>query len=59
MKRIVINGKYLLMLNEQAEKLADIIEARTGHRPNITTARNFDSQPNVSFGMVKPNYGGR
>ena len=59
MKRIAINGKYLLMLNEQAEKLADIIEARTGHRPNITTARNFDSQPNVSFGMVKPNYGGK
>ena len=59
MKRITINGKYLLMLNEHAEKLADIIEKRTGHRPNITTARNFDSQPNVYFGMVKPNYGGR
>ena len=59
MKRIVINGKYLLMLNEQAEKLADIIEARTGHRPNITTARNFDSQPNVSFGIIKPNYGSK
>ena len=59
MKRIAINSKYLLMLNEHAEKLADIIEARTGHRPNITTARNYDSQPNVSFGMVKPNYGAK
>ena len=56
MKRIVINGKYLLMLNEHAEKLADIIEKRTGHRPNITTARNFDSHPDVCFGMAKPNY---
>jgi hypothetical protein len=57
MKRIAINGKFLLMINEHAERLADIIEKRTGHRPNITTARNFDSQPNVSFGIIKPNYG--
>lgn len=57
MKRIAINGKFLLMLNEHAERLADIIEKRTGHRPNITTARNYDSQPNVSFGIIKPKYG--
>jgi hypothetical protein len=57
MKRIAIKGKYLFMINEHAERLADIIEKRTGHRPNITTARNFDSQPNVSFGIIKPNYG--
>ena len=56
MKRIAINGKFLLMLNEHAERLADLIEARTGQRPNITTAHTQDSQPNLFFGMVKPNY---
>lgn len=57
MKRIAINGKFLLMINEHAERLADIIEKRTGHRPNITTARTEDSQPDVTFGIIKPKYG--
>lgn len=52
MKRIAIYGKYLLMINEHAEKLADIIEARTGQRPEVTTVRTEDSQPDVVFGLI-------
>lgn len=56
MKRIALKGKFLLMLNEHAERLADLIEARTGQRPKVTNANTKDSQPNLFFGMVKPNY---
>lgn len=56
---ITQNKTLLFATIEEAKRFADIIEKRTGHRPNITTARNFDSQPDVSFGMVKPNYGNK
>ena len=56
MKRIVLKGKFLLMLNDEAERFADLIEARTGQRPEVTNANTQDSQPNLFFGMVKPNY---
>ena len=57
MKRIAISGKFLLMLNDEAERLADLIETRTGQRPKVTTVRTEDSQPDLFFGKVKPNYG--
>lgn len=57
MKRIAINEKYLLMLNDEAERFADLIETRTGQRPEVTNVNTQDSQPNVSFGIIKPKYG--
>ena len=52
MKRIAINDKYLLMISEHAERLADIIEKRTGHRPNIEKVMTDNSQPDVGFGLI-------
>lgn len=52
MKRIAINDKYLLMINEHAERLADIIEKRTGHRPNIEKVMTDHRQPDVVFGII-------
>lgn len=58
MKRIAINGKFLLMINEHAERLADIIEKRTGHRPQVTEARTeANTKPDIYFCRLNPKYG--
>ena len=52
MKRIALKGKFLLMLNDEAESFADLIEARTGQRPEVTNVNTQDSQPDVCFGLI-------
>ena len=52
LKIAITEDKNLVMIANDAIKLADLIEARTGHRPNIEKVMTDHSQPDVVFGLI-------
>ena len=52
LKIAITEDKSLIMIATDAIKLAELIEARTGQRPKVTTVRTGDSQPDVCFGLI-------
>ena len=59
MHRIYITpSKSLLASEKDALAIADIIERKTGHRPQVTEARTEENKkPDIYFCRLTPKYG--
>lgn len=59
MHRIYITpSKSLLASEKDALAIADIIERKTGKRPQVTRARmDTNAKPDIYFCRLTPNYG--